>query len=248
MDPKFPTEIVELPSKGLLYPETHPLSSGKVEIKYMTAYHEDILTNINYIKQDIVLDKLLQSLIVTKFNYDDLLIIDKEALLLAARILGYGKEYSFNAKNPINGEIEKITVDLTTIEEKKIDESIIKKGFNEFSFELPFTTTAITFKFLNLADDKIIEAENKGLKKINANATHDITTTLIYTLTSVGGSREKKDIREFVNNGLLARDRKALSEYIKKISPGILWKTNHDFGNGDVEVAVPIGVDFFWPE
>jgi hypothetical protein len=69
---KIPTEMVDLPSKGLLYPEGNPLAEGKVEMKYMTAKEEDILTNQAYIKQGIVLDKLLQSLIVTKINYDDL--------------------------------------------------------------------------------------------------------------------------------------------------------------------------------
>jgi hypothetical protein len=45
---KFPTEMVDLPSKGLFYPESHPLASGKVEMKYMTAKEEDILTNQNF--------------------------------------------------------------------------------------------------------------------------------------------------------------------------------------------------------
>ena len=92
--PKFPTEVVELPSKGLLYPEDNPLSSGKVEIKYMTAREEDILTNTSYITDGTVLDKLLQSLIVSKdINYNDLIIGDKNALLISARILGYGNDY-----------------------------------------------------------------------------------------------------------------------------------------------------------
>ena len=94
--PKFPTEVVELPSKGLLYPEDNPLSSGKVEIKYMTAREEDILTNTSYITDGTVLDKLLQSLIVSKdINYNDLSIGDKNALLISARILGYGNDYEF---------------------------------------------------------------------------------------------------------------------------------------------------------
>ncbi len=92
---KFPTEEIELPSQGYLYPETSPLSSGKIEMKYMTTREEDILTNQNYIKQGIVLDKLLQSMIVTPINYDELLAGDKDGIMLAARILGYGAEYSF---------------------------------------------------------------------------------------------------------------------------------------------------------
>ena len=119
---KFPTEIVELPSKGLLYPEGHPLASGKVEMKYMTAREEDILTNQNYIKQGIVIDKLLQSMLITKFDYSDLLIGDKDAIMLAARILGYGKDYSFSYYPEYSDNEEIITVDLTLLNEKLIDE------------------------------------------------------------------------------------------------------------------------------
>ena len=112
---KFPTELVDLPSKGLLYPKDHPLSSGKVELKYMTAKEEDILTNQNYLKDGTVIDKLLQSLIVTKFNYDDLLVGDKNAILITARVLGYGKDYTFN----YNGE--EITVEQASDAVKKAE-------------------------------------------------------------------------------------------------------------------------------
>ena len=92
---QFPTEEVTLPSKGLLYPEGSPLRKGVIEMKYMTAKEEDILTNQNYIANGTVIDKLIKSLIVSKVDYNDLLIGDKNALLIAARILGYGKDYSF---------------------------------------------------------------------------------------------------------------------------------------------------------
>ena len=95
---KFPTEVVELPSKGLIYPPSSPLSSGQIEMKYMTAREEDILTNQNYIKQGVVLEKLLKSLIVTKIEYDELIIGDKNAVMVAARVLGYGKDYEFEVK------------------------------------------------------------------------------------------------------------------------------------------------------
>jgi len=112
---KFPTEMVDLPSKGLFYPENHPLASGKIEMKYMTAKEEDILTNRAYIEKGIVIDKLLQSLIVTKFDYNDLLLVDKNAIMIAARILGYGKDYEFMYKG------DKCSIDLSTLEPKNID-------------------------------------------------------------------------------------------------------------------------------
>jgi hypothetical protein len=116
-----PIEVVELPSKGLIYPESNPLSSGKVEMKYMTAREEDILTNQNYISKGTVLDELIKSLIVSDVKYEDLIVGDKNALLVAARILGYGKEYKFEWGG------EEYNIDLTTIEDKPINESLFKK-------------------------------------------------------------------------------------------------------------------------
>ena len=114
---KFPTEIVELPSKGLVYPSTSALSSGKIEMKYMTAREEDILSNQSYIQKGTVLDKLMKSLIVSDINYDDLVVGDKNAIMVAARILGYGADYTFKY------EEEEITVDLSELGSIYLDES-----------------------------------------------------------------------------------------------------------------------------
>ena len=90
-------------------------------MKYMTAREEDILTNVNFIKNGTVLDKLIQSLMVDKFNYDDLLIGDKNAVLIAARILGYGAEYEINKTHPQTGQSEKVSIDLTSLNDKELD-------------------------------------------------------------------------------------------------------------------------------
>jgi len=101
----FPTEVLSLPSKGLLYPEDSPLRSGTIDVKYMTAKEEDILTSANLINQGIVLDKLLESVIANKdIKLDDILIGDKNALLVGARILGYGKDYKIQLTDPDTGE------------------------------------------------------------------------------------------------------------------------------------------------
>ncbi|MDC6465014.1 hypothetical protein PQZ39_01130 [bacterium] len=91
----LPTEMVDLPSQGKLYPEKHPLAKGKIEMKYMTAKEEDILSNQSYIQNGTVIDRLLKSLIVTEFDFNDLLIGDKNAIMVAARVLGYGPDYEF---------------------------------------------------------------------------------------------------------------------------------------------------------
>ena len=165
--PTFPTEEVTLPSKGLLYPEGSPLSKGTIEMRYMTAKHEDILTNQNYINNGTVIDKLLQELIVTPIDYNNLLIGDKNAILVAARILGYGADYEVTLNNPSTRVEEKVTIDLTEADDKELDESLVKNGVNEFNFILPTTKNELTFKILTHGDEKKIEQELKGLKKLN---------------------------------------------------------------------------------
>jgi len=238
---KFPTEMVELPSKGLLYPKDSPLASGTIEMKYMTAREEDILTNQNYIQQGTVIDKLLQSLIVTPINYGDLLTGDKNAILIASRILGYGKDYEFS----YGGEMQ--TVDLSEIKPKELDEALLKSGKNEFTFTTPATGTNITFKLLTHADEQAIEQEVKGLKKLYKDIAPELTTRLKRMITSVEGDRESKTVRDFVDNHLLARDSRAFREYIKKIQPDVDLKFFPEDGpSGGVDI--PIGITFLWPD
>lgn len=234
----LPTEIIDLPSKGLLYPEDNPLSSGKIEMKYMTAREEDILTNQSYIEKGIVLDKLLQSLIVSKINYSDLVVGDKNAIMVAARVLGYGKDYTFTYGG------QEYNVDLSKIDNKPFEH--INKGVNEFSFTLPSTGTNITYKILTHGDEQKIENELNGLKKLNKNNSPEISTRLKYMITSVGGERDPKTIRDFVDNHLLARDSRELRKHIKETQPDVDLTF---FPDGSPErVDIPIGIKFFWPD
>jgi hypothetical protein len=234
---KFPTEQVDLPSQGLLYPEDNPLSSGKIEVKYMTAKEEDILSNQSYIQKGIVLEKLLESVIIGA-NPKDLIIGDKNAVLVATRILGYGKDYQVT----VNGETH--NVNLTTLENKKFDTSLIEKGKNNFSYKLPNTGTEITFKILDGHDESKINRELEGLKKVKKDPP-ELSTRLKYIITSVNGESESKTVRDFVENYLLAMDSRSLREYLREIQPDIDLNTVLD--NGE-EVRVPLGLDFFWPE
>jgi hypothetical protein len=237
---KLPTETVELPSKGLLYPEDSELAKGTVEIKYMTAKEEDILTNQSYIRNGTVLDKLLKSIIVTKINFDDLLIGDKNAIMVAARILGYGADYKFDYAG------EEYSVDLSQLENKEIKKELFASRTNDFSFTLPHSKNKITFKLLTHKDEQNINRELEGLKKINKDSSPELSTRMKYLITSVEGSRESKDIREFVDNYLLAKDSRALREYIKEVQPDVDLTFFPD-GSSD-RIPVSIGVNFFWPD
>ena len=237
---KMPTETVELPSQGLVYPESSPLSSGKIEMKYMTAKEEDILTNQNYIQKGTVLDELIKSLIVSDVDYEDLIIGDKNAILVAARVLGYGSEYKFMWDG------EEQNIDLSKLDNKSLNTPIFKKGVNEFEFKLPHSSIIITFKLLTGKDEKKINAEIEGLRKINKNISPELSTRLKYMITSVNGNREIKDIRDFVDNAFLARDSRALREYIKEVQPDVELTF---FPEGQSKkVDIPIGLNFFWPD
>ena len=236
---KLPTEVVKLPSKGLVYPETSPLSSGEVEMKYMTAKEEDILTNQSYIQNGTVIDKLLQSLIVSKIDYSELVVGDKNAIMIAARVLGYGSDYKF-----LYGG-ESYTMDLSKIDNKEFDETLVTRGVNEFKYKLPVTENEITFKILTHGDEQKITQELEGYKKINKDLSPELSTRLKYMITSINGQRDQKTIRDFVDNGLLAKDSRALREYLKKIQPDV--DLSFALPSGQF-IDIPINLSFFWPD
>jgi len=247
---KFPTEIVDLPSKGLIYPKDNPLSSGHIELKYMTAKEEDILTSQNLIQKGVVIDKLLQSLIVSDIDYNELYIGDKNAIMIAARVLGYGANYEVSLQCPHCSEKTDVTIDLLKLGEKEPDPTIFKNN-NEFQFELPFSKHMITFKLLQHKDEKKIDEELRFLKKINrAESKAELTTRLKYMILAVDGDTDQKTIRNFVDNELLSKDSFEFRKYLKEISPDVDMTYHLQCENcgKDSVVNIPMTVQFFWPD
>ena len=240
---KFPTEVVDLPSQGLLYPKDSPLSSGTIEIKYMTAREEDILTSANLIKKGIVIDKLLEALIIDKsIKLDDMLLGDKNAILIASRILAYGKDYEVE----IDGK--EVVVDLTTLKEKKLDEKIVVNGVNEFDFELPATKRKLTFKLLTQSDEKSMDKEIQGYKKIGDGIGYETTTRLKHQILSVDGDAKKASINSFVDNEFLSRDSRDFRAHVNSINPDVEMKSVYiDEDGNEKEFTVPMTVTFLWP-
>ena len=238
---KFPTEIVELPSQGLIYPADHPLRSGKVEMKYMTAKEEDILTNQNYIQKGIVLDKLLEALTMNKFPLKEITPGDKNALIIASRVLGYGKDYTFTYGG------KEYNVDLSTLENKPFDTSLITSR-GTFKFKLPVSQTEVEFKLLTDKDEELINQEIQGFKKLNKEISSDVTTRLKHHLVVVDGSTDRNIIKEFVEFNLLAADSRALRLYIKEISPDINLSTKVEVNGVEEDIDIPISLNFFWPD
>lgn len=248
----FPTEIVPLPSRGLLYPEDHPLANGTIEMKYMTAREEDILTSQNLIKQGVVLDKLFESLIVTPIRYDDLYVGDKNAIMVAARVLGYGKDYTVEVDDPFApGNKQTVTIDLTQIENKEVNYSLFESRKNEFDFTLPQSKRVVTFRLLTHGIEQEIKAELKALSKSIARGGVDkeLTTRLKHIIVAVDGESGRATINRFVDDELFAADSRAMRMYIKEISPDLDMKfvfTSEQTGERK-EIDIPMDVSFFWP-
>ena len=246
----FPTEVIDLPSKGWFYPEGHPLSSGKIEMKYMTAKEEDILSSANLIKQGVVIDKLLQSLIVTKVNYDDILLADKNAIFIAARILAYGPDYEVEITCPNCGTKSKHHIDLTSFEEKDVDFTHLPKNKNRFPFTLPASKKSIEVGLLTHGDEKRIAEEVKKNSKFTKliGVDTELSTRLKFLIKSVEGNEDQTAINKFVDN-MLSRDSLALRNFLKDITPDI--DTTFEFACPSCDyvqekMAMPITVGFFW--
>ena len=249
----FPTEVVSLPSQGKVYPENNPLSSGQIEMKYMTAREEDILTSANLIKQGVVLDKLMQSLIVSPIKYNDLIIGDKNAIMIASRILGYGKDYEVEITCPNCSEKSKVTVDLTTLPDKNIPEDVKMVGTNQIEFILPQSKRTVVFKFLTHGDEKKIEYELEALKKNQKkdSVNKELTTRLKHLIISVDGNSDKQYISNFVENELFAMDSKALRSYIKDAMPNQKFEVSFNCSHCNHEkeaLEFTIDSNFFWPK
>ena len=245
---KFPTEMVTLPSKGYFYPENSPLSKGEVEMKYMTAREEDIITSPNLLKQGIAIDKLLEALIVDKkVNISDLLIGDKNALIVGARILAYGKMYDFTTFNDVGEEVD-VSVDLTTLKDKEIDFDKLPPNVNEFPFVLPNSKREVTVRFLTHRDEKEIVREATALKKVSSTVVKTMTSRMKRLIASVDGNSEKAYVNEFVDKELLSVDALELRKYLNSINPDINMTAIATFPDGrEEEVAVEITAQFFWP-
>ena len=256
---QFPTEVIELPSRGLIYPSDNSLSSGKVEMKYMTAKEEDILTTQSYIKDGSVLDRLFQSLIISNgegkpIKYVDLCTGDKNAIMIAARILGYGKDYDVEVTDPFTGKKQKETIDLTQFENKPYDgSSQIAPNTNEFEFTLPRSQRVVTFMAMTESKERRVKHQveelNKANRKLKDETSRELTTRLKTMILSVDGDTDPKSISHFVDNELFAVDSKALRNYINEVVPDIdlNWEFISEETGERREMILPMDASFFWP-
>lgn len=223
---KLPSIIVDLPSAGKIYPKDHILQSGKIEMRYMTAYDEDILTNISYIKEGVVFDKLLQSIIITDVDINEIAGADKEGLLINARILAYGADYPVKVTNPKTNQVLDRNVDLTKIKFK------------------PFTLTAdANGEFTYAETDRVI----KFSYLIELNESQTVSETLKAVITQIDESRSPEDIEYFIRYEFLSADAKRFRTFYKENMPGLDFDYEFEGEQGGTFTAkFPLSTDFFW--
>ena len=248
----FPTEVLTLPSKGLLYPKDHPLSSGTIDVKYMTAKEEDILTSANLIEKGLVIERLLEAVIANpKIKLQDMLVGDKNALMVGTRVLGYGPEYTIKIEDPDTSLDVEHTFDLTKLKTKEIDYKLLEGGENKFKYTTEKSGNEIEFKLLTGIDEQNITKELKGYEKIAkvTGVDNSLTTRLKYQILSVDGDTKQETINDFVDNRFLSLDTRAYRKYVDSITPDLIFKQEYVSELGDTHtVDIPIGVRFFWPD
>ena len=249
-----PTEFVDLPSKGQFYPEGHPLvGKDKLELKFMTAKEEDILTSRSLIKKGVAVDRMLESLIVDKsIKVDNMLLGDKNALIVAARISGYGSSYKTAISCPNCGVNAKHEFDLEKLDHHVCDSmedlGVTKTNNNTFTFTLPRTKALVEVCPLFGKDETELSELIEKKKKLNLPEESSTTQMKAY-LVSVNGEKSKAVIKQFVDN-LPALDARQLRLVYREIMPNIDMKQNFVCSSCSFEqdIEVPFTVDFFWPK
>lgn len=246
----IPTSLVPIPSKGLIYPSSHPLHMKEVvEIRGMTTREEDILMSRALIRKGTVISELIKSCMITRdVDVTSLIGGDRNALMVAIRILGYGSEYVGSMDCPACQIKNTITVDLNTLEIKDLAEEPSEPGANLFSFKLPQCGLNVTFKLLTGREEEEIMGLMESKKKKGIQNESVISTRLNYSIVSIGNISDRTKIQNFIG-AMPARDSNALRHHMDKIEPGIDMKFNFACSAcGHEEVMpLPLGPSFFWP-
>jgi hypothetical protein len=231
---KFPANIITLPSHGKVYEETSALKSGKIEMRHMTAYDEDILSNSSYISEGVIFDKLLEALIVTPgVDISELVIGDKEWLLISARILGYGNEYPVSIIDSKTGKPVSAILDLSKLKSRQFDKASDDAGC--FEYIVPSNNDVIKYKYLSATDANKIDEQS-----INS-------TFLKMSIHAINGDTDVNTIEDYLKYELRAMDSRKLRKYIVESAPGINYETEAVDDKGATHSATfQFKLDLFW--
>ena len=249
----IPTEFVELPSGGKYYPPGHPLhGESAIEIKQMTAKEEDMLTSRTLLKKGVAIDRVISSLIMNKaIDPDSLYIGDRNAIIVATRVSGYGNDYSTKVTCPACGTNQEYSFDLNDakVYTGDLDNTMAVTDMQNGTFEvtLPRTNVIVTFKLLTGTDEKRLirgaEADKKQRQE------HAVTRQLASLIVAVNGDTGIDAIRYLIEN-MPSSDSRHLRLAYKSAAPNIDMTQHFECGEcgHEQDMEVPLNADFFWPD
>ena len=248
-----PTDFVELPSGGRFYAEGHPLHGTEViEIKHMTAKEEDLLTSQSLLKKGIALERLMKSIIINKkIDPQSLLVGDRNAIMIAARISGYGADYETSVRCPSCAVNSATYFNLSTLPikagEVNTELGVKELGGGLFSVSLPRTKVEVTFRLLNGYHEKTLTDQVTNARKRKKDE-NPITRQLQLLTVAVNGDESPEAIQYFISN-VPSLDALHLRTVVKLVTPNIDM-TDHfsceECGH-EQDMEVPLTADFFWP-
>ena len=253
MDFITPTQFVELPSQGRYYPVGHPLHNQEtIEIRFMTAKDEDILTSRSLLKKGIAIDRLIKNLIVDeKINPSTLLVGDRYAIIVAARASAYGHVYDTKVSCPSCGARSDHRFNLlepSIYNGSDTEDYIIRRTeTGNFTIELPWTKLVVEVRMLTGSDEiemiKDIQKQSKNKTDIS------MSDQMMRYIVAVNGYNEVNVINHVVKN-ITATESRYLRNAYKALSPDL--KISGDFEcpscGFEQDLEVPFGADFFWPD
>ena len=248
---EVPTESVPLPSRGVIYSPDSPLYGQEtLDIKAMTAREEDILMSRAYIKNGTVITELIKSCLINKnIDPDEMIAGDRNAIMIALRITGYGSDYNVECECPKCSKTSEQTFFLNELGIKRLQIDPISEGSNLFEIQLPISKKVVKVKFSNGYDEKDLIALQEKKKKIGIQQDTIVTDKLTNSIVSVQGITDRTKIGMFIKD-MPARDSLALRKFLEEHEPGmdmdVTMKCKHCFEES--EVKLPIGASFFWPD
>ena len=249
---EVPVESVPVPSEGRVYPKDSPLSGRKIlDIRAMTAREEDILSSRPLIQQGRVITHLLQSCLLDKeVNVQDMLVGDRNALMVAVRVTGYGTRYNADVTCPECGARNSASFSLSDLEIKRLEINPVEKGQNLFEYTLPITGKKVHFKFLTGKDEeeRSLVAERRKKMLPDSVIENNVTARLEQVIVSIDGIEDRNKINTFIKN-MPAQDSRKLRKYVLENEPGIdmsSWLKCSSCSQSS-KVPLPMGINFFWP-
>ncbi len=247
----IPLETVPLPSSGKVYPHGSSLFNAEtVDIRAMTAREEDILTSRALLKKGTVITELIKSCLVDRtVNPNELLGGDRNALMVAIRITGYGPEYKAEIECSECSTKSPHEFNLAELPVRRLLLDPVVPGANLFEFVLPHSRKKVKFRFLTGRDEEEIMATSERQKKLGLSTESNVTTSLTHAIVSVDGIEDRVKITNFIKH-MPARDSLSLRNHIKENEPGVVMKqeTSCPACGYSEEVVMPLGVNFLWPQ